>query len=475
MQSRMTRYEKRVSSLSSTPSKLRQAFRRLLQTCALLLALVPSLAHAQEAIVDIPTARRLAMALLESNQPRAAEALFKTLLDQNPEDAGLLIGLSRTQRALGQFEEAAATGRKAFSAATPGLQRFHAARVTAQALASGGHQGRAQFWLRRAAQHAPDARAMYVLRQEYGYVRSRNPLSFRISGSITPSDNINDAPTTNQIVIGGHVYTDPTAHPIAGLEYQLNSTLAWRLPATETRQSEVSLSYSGRRVTLGSEVASIDPTLTAKVFASDRVTLGWSGRYLMPNRRDVLGASANVFVDWNAAIHSQTGTNFSLNYTWQISERSQLRFGGQYEHLTRFDQSIRTSDTWRAMLDWSTQVPEAGRVQIGVTVSDTDSESPAIAHQAYSTRISYYFAEPILTAQVGISTEYRHVLFDRPLYSAQPREDRSLTTSLSASFPNWQVYGFAPVLELRQERNRSNVTRYDTQSTGLSVSFRSTF
>lgn len=105
---------------------------------------------------------------------------------------------------------------------------------------------------------------------------ARNPFSFSFSidASVSPSDNINNAPTTNTIVIGGLTFIDTSLLPISGFETNIGANLTYRLPATETRQSAFNLAYDARRVWLRSEAETINPTLQNGDFSSDRLSIG---------------------------------------------------------------------------------------------------------------------------------------------------------------------------------------------------------
>ena len=80
-----------------------------------------------------------------------------------------------------------------------------------------------------------------------------------------------------------------------------------------------------------------------------------------------------------------------------------------------------------------------------------------------------------MNVHFGVGLDLRTSLFDRPLFGPDPREDDALGLSATATFSELDVYGFAPVLELRRDRVFSNVSGFDTETLQLSVSFRSTY
>jgi hypothetical protein len=55
------------------------------------------------------------------------------------------------------------------------------------------------------------------------------------------------------------------------------------------------------------------------------------------------------------------------------------------------------------------------------------------------------------------------------------REDQSLGLSMDLSFEDLSVMGFAPVLSLRHGKTQSNISRYQTTTTGVSLGISSVF
>jgi len=432
-------------------------------------------AASAQTVLDIDTAKRLSVVLLSKGQGRAAHDILTTLHAHHPGDVEIVVTLSRAKRAIGKMDEAIAMGRGAFAMAKTPREQFMAAKVTAEALASDGQHTRAMIWLRRAGHAAPNDAAERAIRRDYNYVRSRNPLAFHFSGSVSPTDNANDAPTTNEIVIGGLTYVDPTAEPIPGTEFTFSATGVYRLPATAYRQTQLSLGYHGRRVDLGAEAARIDPDLKDSDFSSDRIELGWSGKFRQSADGGVSDAMLRLFADWNGGDRSQNGAKVSAGHKFKVGDGQTLRLGGAVERLNRLDNSLRSSTTYTLSADWSWRMASRDSLSLGMDLTDTSSESSAVAHDGARVRIGYDFGTPVLGAFVGFRAEYQYSNFDTPLYSAAPRQDDKITFSAHATLPRLSAYGFAPVISLTHERTHSNVASFDQQSTQLSLSVRSTY
>ncbi len=447
--------------------------KQIVFACAV--ALFGATASAQTT-VDIPTARKLTSELLVRGQPAAAREIVLKLLTRSPNDPELLINLSRADRSLGNQDSSIHAGRKAFRHADSQLLKFLAARTTAQALSSAGHRTRAQIWLRRAGALAPNAQAEAIVRSEYRHVRARNPLSFSLAATAAPSNNINDAPKTNRLVLGPFVGINPTALPISGVESTLSASATLRFPPTEKTTQSVTLSYFGRRVRLGSEAAEINPDLSNADFRFDRIQLGWSGRFRQSADSGIFDLGIQVFNDESGGEHFQNGVAGQLGYTFRIKERQSLRIGTAIDLLDRTDLPNRSSQTLRLQADWSVILRNNDRLAVQAVLADTGSDSASVAHDAKSIRLTYAFGKPVRSTFFAVSSELRSAEFDDTAFSfLDIREDDRLTISASATFTALDIYGFAPVLELRHERNRSNITSFDSESTQIGFSLRSTY
>lgn len=438
--------------------------------------LVPTIGAAQ-AELTISESQRLAYGLIEAGQPAAALELIELLqADGRNETAVLLIAKSRAQRTLGLYDDAASSGRAAFDVATTDTQKFLAARVVAQALASSERRTLAQLWLRRAAQFAPNDHAYAIARQEFGYVRSRNPLSFNLDVSAQPTDNINDAPRDNTFEILGLIFTDPTAIPISGTKIQASGELIYRLPAKDRQTSQLSFEYSGRRVALSSNATTIDPDIDASDFATSRVTAGWSTRVLQIDSGNVLDGGVGFYGDWSGGQHIQNGARARVGYTWKLAQGQQfIRIGTVYDAATRLDNATRSFQSWGAQTSWSGTFDGIGSFQLAGSYTDVQSESFAVARNTLALSATYALPDPVLGSDLSLSILHSNVRYDEPLFIPEPRMDETTVVSFRAAINSVEVMGFSPVFELSRERVRSNVTIFDTEASNLSMSIQSQF
>lgn len=426
--------------------------------------------------LSLAQAYRLVQVFLQHGQYAPALDLIATLEKNRPNSsAALLILKSQALRGLNDTDAAVAAGRDAFNMATSDAEKFAAARAVAQAYSTAGRRGLAQWWLRRAADVAPDVTHYALARRDFEYVQSRNPWRFSLDVNARGTDNINNAPTDNKFTFLGVTFENPTLFPISGLSIQSDTEITYRLPATETRHSELTLAHLGRRVILGSEASDIDPDLSASDLSSDRLSLSWSQTSRSLEAPRFFDTEVTAFATWQGQKHIQNGLIFEGGYTFRYAPTQNLRVGASLETAERLDREVRSYDAWSTNISWTGIYEDIGRFDLYVSYEDVQSASEAVARDRYFLSGSYELPEPIFGAVLSVNAMYSEVAYDNPLYGPDPRQDRVQAVTVSAALPTFETFGFFPVLDLRTQRVKSNVTRFDTETTNLGLSFRSSF
>lgn len=448
-----------------------RAARRLIGAAMLMAA---AAAPAMSQTVDIPTARQLAIGMTQHDQPLAALALANALLERDPSDVVALIARARALRSLGDYRAALSAARAAWALADTGVERHYAALALAQVLASDNKRLMAQVWLRRAIDLAPNAATRAQAIRDYAYVRARTPLSITLSAGATPSSNVNGGPTTPFLTLGGITFTDPTAQPISGIELSFGARLGYRLKETPTARHTLGLQFDDTRVILGPEAASIAPALDAADLAQQSAETGWTGEWeLGPGRHEIdAGLSLGHIRSGGADIANTARA--SLGYSFPLGTGGRMRLGLAAQHDDRLDAALRSADTISLSASWRGSIGD-DQVSLGLTLSDVDSASAAIARQSATLAFDYARAEPVLGAALGFGLSLGATDYDHGLFGPDPRQDRRVRANVSARITQVEWMGFNPVIDLMADRNFSTVGPYDTQTVGLSLRLQSSF
>ena len=144
-----------------------------------------------EVVLKISEARTLAARAANEGQYELARRIAVGLLQRDPQDFAALMALTASEIGLGNWDAAVAAGRRAFRATNANIQRLNAARLVASAHFRARQHTRAEWWLRRALNLAPDQAARSALRADFAKVRQSNPLAVRLSFSTAPNNNVN--------------------------------------------------------------------------------------------------------------------------------------------------------------------------------------------------------------------------------------------------------------------------------------------
>lgn len=428
-----------------------------------------------ETRLDIPEARKLAVVLVQAGQAEAAREVARVLLQRDPEDVTALIVLARAERDLGAFDTAQAAGRRAYRLSAPGVERFTAAMTTAQALSSDGRRTRAQLWLRRAAEAAPDEARRRAAMRDFAYVRSRNPLTLHFGFGLAPSSNVNGGPTTNTLVIGGLEFVDPEAVPLSGLVATLDLGAGYVVDIRPGQTLTFGLRGRIQQIALTDDARDSVPDVEGSDFAKDSLSaqVGWA--LTPPDGRSRTMVDLDVGREWSGRDPLADRVALSLRHEQVLSPRDKLGFTLTGDHTTRLDSELRSSDGLQAGIDWTHVLPSRDRAGVSLTLGRVMSDAASVAHRSADLRISYVRGEPVLGMALSGYLQVGRREDERPLYTADPREDTSLELGVTATMLKLDYLGFAPEVGLVRSRTWSSVNLNDTSETQIRLGIRSSF
>ena len=189
--------------------------------CCVLLTGAVAPVSAQVAL-DADGLRAQAMVALNAGDPATARSFAKALLHRDPQDRNAYLILARSARDMGDIPPARAAARKAWELAETDAQRYSAALITAQVLSTEGKRTRAQLWLRRAGQHAPNDRLRAKAKRDFNYVRQRNPWHTDFTFTLAPNSNINNGSARDRSRLNYAVSEILFGEPIEPIRFSQN-------------------------------------------------------------------------------------------------------------------------------------------------------------------------------------------------------------------------------------------------------------
>lgn len=420
---------------------------------------------------------KLTHVMLASDQPAQALSFSEALLQRDPQSSHVLAIKSRAERDLGRNAEAASSARLAWRYAKTPAEEYDAAMVMAQALASDGSKFRAQFWLRRAIEVAPDDAARRAAERDFSYVRARSRLSARFDVSVQPSSNVNNGSSGDVLWFHGlPLSLSGDAQALSGTEASLGTTLSYRLTENENAKTDLVLSALHKSVVLSQDAKAQAPGAAGADYAYSLVEAGIE-RVWRPAA--IPGAEARTEVtlgrNWYGGEAMSDYQRFEVGLSAPAGPNLGFRGRLAAEHQDRQDAAIRSADLWTVGLGLTTRTAAKDRLDFDLTLRSTQSDSTEIDHGLLRLDMGWSHRKPVLGARLGLNLWAEARDYDESLYTTDGRLDRSVGGTVSMAFDEIDYMGFIPVVTLNASRTESNVDLHDSSTLGIGLSIRSKF
>ncbi|MGB7316942.1 MAG: tetratricopeptide repeat protein, partial [Planktotalea sp.] len=234
--------------------------------------------------------RHLAANAVVGGDPRLGYSIASALLARDPNDTEALIIRARAARDLGRLPEAIATARRAWGKARNASERFGSSMVMAQALSTSGAKSRAQLWLRRAAQNAPNDEFKNIAVRDFRYVKRSNPWATEFSFSASPNSNINNGSmrsSTRLFDLPFEFQLSGAARALSGVEYSTGVATRYRLSESARNQNDLLFRLDHRTYTMSSEAKRLAPNTDGSDFAFSSVSLSYIRRGFSSSGKDL--------------------------------------------------------------------------------------------------------------------------------------------------------------------------------------------
>jgi len=454
-------------------------FRTLVLAAALTFGIVPSSAWAQisDTFVLTPAQVELtAFGALRSGEPARALALSEALLVRDSQDLIALRIASQAALEIGQPDVAVRHGRILYRTADSDDLQFFAARVVSLAFAQMEDFTRAQLWLRRARQVAPNDAAAQSVAQDYAAVRQRNPLTFNLDFGVRPSSNVNNGSSESTFELFGLTFLlSPSAQELSGNQISVGATFGYTLQ--ESAQSRTAVSVTGEilRYTLSAEAQDSAPTFDVSTLNYDRVVVGVQHDWLAGREAQPLKATFNYGLSWVGGDIYARDLSAGLSTNWAIGQRSSIQTGVRFGHVTYFE-SGNVSDSVAIDLGWTHALNQGQSIYVRNSFERTNSaDATSLNSDRTSLSIGYDFGTLADTFDIGVEVGAQWRKYDPDTTSPDGRSDLRTDLTLNIGFPLVEYYGFSPIASLEAYRTNSNVSRYQSEGISLDLTVRSNF
>lgn len=432
-------------------------------------------ASAEGPVALSPEQMRIAVAHgLRTGDDDVSLALAQQLLARDPSDKVALIAGSRAARNMGRYDQALDLARQAWALGGSAGDRYAAALATAQALASDGKRTRAQWWLRRAAQIAPDETTRAVAARDFGFVRARNPWRSSVKLGLAPSSNINNGTSSEVLHLGGLAFQlSGDARALSGVEYfaDLDTEFARHLPGGGAWR--LGAGIEARRYSLSEAAQAQAPDASGDDFAFTAVEakLGFD---LPPGPR---GRSAVDLALGHVVYGGEPLSDIArltLRHDAHLDEDTRARISVSLDRNWRRDDASRSTTTGKVEARLTRRLGRDA-LDLSMGLESTAAERAELDFDGLRLGIGYALGRPVAGARLAVQAELGVRSYEGALFGAEPRHDTTVAGAITIGLPKLDYMGFMPEIAVRARRTRSSLDLHDSHAMGLSIGIRSAF
>ena len=419
---------------------------------------------------------------LRDGDAQTARRYAEALVARDPADLNAHLILARAARDMGDLPPARAAARTAWRLADTDAERYSAALITAQILSTEGKRTRAQLWLRRAAQNAPNDLLRERAKRDFRYVKQRNPWKTDLTFTFAPNSNVNNgsARDTSRLnyAISELLFGEPIeyelndeAQAIAGIEIGGSVRTRYRFAQTPKTAHDAKLSLSYRTFSITDDLE--DDSITGSDFAFGSLAVGYGYRRLNLDRKGEFALDIEGGQTWYGGSRYASYLRSQAQQTWRTGARRQFRFGGELER--QWGQATPDLDTVGLSASITQGYASGNTGFLGLFATATQSPNPGSEYTEVMVRSGIALKKPIAGAavQFGLGASWRDYDFSRD--SRDGRQDTRVFADVTATFTNIDYYGFNPTMTLSASSTDSNIGLYDVNRVGLNIGIKSAF
>ena len=317
----------------------------------------------------VKQASRSGLQALSEGRPELANEISTAILARNPEDAEALFVRALLLKAVNLPDAARDASAAAWRhAKTPAL-KFDAAMLTADILSGQGYFTRAQFWLRRADQAAFDDARRQAVSAAFRSVRRKNPLQVTLRFSVRPSNNVNNGADTEIIDIGGLPFRiDASGRQFGGWIAETGVSLRYRLASTPKARTDFLGELAFRKVWLETGVAELAPEVRNSDYDYGVVAAGFRHQRLIWPKLGPSAVTAIAGQSWYGGAALSRWSELQLLQSVTLTRTSALRFGISGRAEKRLDESINSSTSLKASVDYLEALGTSGGYSLGLWI-----------------------------------------------------------------------------------------------------------
>ncbi len=417
--------------------------------------------------------------VLRQGDAETAVSLTATIIAQDPNFSPAHFVQAVALNIQGNHERAAEAAMRAYRTAQSDRQRMQAAILVSEARFAAGQYSRAELWLRRAANNAKTEDDIRTIQQNFDSIRRANPLTVWLNFGLTPSNNVNNGISGDELVFrdqSGDIVCFPfigcsqelgaQARILSGIEYFGSADLQYRLSESAQYLTTFDARLFVRTYTLSSEsrdlIEELGGGLDGGDFSLGILEAGITHRMRPPGGNGTVTISAHTGKLWSGWEPYWYYDRFAVGRTFQIDDRKEFEVNASVEFRDPIDASQLPTriDTITASHTWIR--PNNDQARFSIQNQDFVAGNNVLSFEDHSLALDYRFAEEILGTQLSINTRLGQRHYDVFTTTLNGRLDHYATLGISTIFSRVSYFGFSPSMSIAATRRLSDLPEYTT-------------
>lgn len=422
----------------------------------------------------LPDLQERAESALVAGDPAQTVVIAGEILATNPDSFVGLYLLGLAQMELGNLEEAAASGQRAYDIAATEEARFQAARLIASARFQNAQYVRSEFWLRRAANHAQTEQDAQSIVLAYINTVRANPLSVEFTAFVAPTDNINNGSNDGILrleSIGLTFELPEDRRALSGIAFAIGADLDYRLSQDASQITSLTGRLSGETYLLSSEskdlLESSPITAVRDVEGRDFATLvaeiGLRRRQNNISPFGPVSAGISFGTFWEGGERLVDYQDLDLQQTFPIDPDTSINLGVSFRDQQSLTPFLLDSKTYDWTGSYNRGLANNDLFQLSFLYRQREA-GPEGSFDEYQIGFGYGLAEPIAGTLISTSMQVGYRDYPEFTTTLDGRRDRFVGAEVNATFVEFTYFGFSPSVTLSARRTESSAEE-NTSST----------
>lgn len=413
---------------------------------------------------------------LSNGDAALSVALAESILAESPSDFQALVLLSLANLQLDRTEAAAKAARRAYLAARNSSEKLQAARIAASARFRNRHHTRAEWWLRRGANHAKTPDEVSIVEKEFRAIRQSNPLSVRLGFSIAPSSNINGGATDRTFTLGDFEFVfNPSSLALSGIEYSGDLELSYWLSQSPNHITQAGFYLYGRTYTLSSASQATVPNLSGSDFGQDQVEASLSHRQLLFDGLGPTGISLRTGQVRYGREPYWRYNKLTLSQNFPVGQIATATVLASVEDQTSLINAYPDTTIYELRGNYAQGLPNQDILRLSLLSRYNKAAFETNTFTEQGAFLSYELAKPVLGSRLSVSLGIGMKNYDEFSLSLDGRRDRYFSIGATAVFEQISYFGFSPSWSIFATKTKSNVTRFSTEEISGTFGIESNF